>query len=128
MRYNFSKKFPASEEFNTQYQSRQIVDCIHDLALDLMHSLRCGDHRFDLIAHYNKLSKELDALWFKAGNGLVRVDSIAILRAIRKVICADIGASLKQPVISRKRLQTEIALLITAINQFLLPDINLSER
>lgn len=121
MKYNLSDEFLSSEEFNRQYYRRQIVKSISDVAHDLMYSLKGGGHRFELLEQHRKLSNALDNLWLQSIDGTIRVDSIAILRAIRKVICADIGTSLRQNFISRKKLQTEISLLITTIDQLLLP-------
>ncbi|MDF1540092.1 MAG: hypothetical protein P1Q69_14450 [Candidatus Thorarchaeota archaeon] len=128
MRYNFGDEFFSSEEFSRQSHSRQIVEIIRDVALDLMHSLQVGTHQFDSLAHYTKLSNELDSLWLKACNGIIKVNSIAILRAIHKVFCKDIGTSLGQPFASHRKLQAEISLLVTTIDQLLLPNTILARR
>ena len=121
MRYNFSQEFIPSQEQDSRYLGMRSANCIHTIAQDLVRALRSGWQRSDLIALHASLSNHIDSLWYNANEGAIRVESIAMLRVMRMVMCADIGIGLRQPVVYHEKLERDLQLIISTLNHFILP-------
>jgi hypothetical protein len=121
MRYNFSQEFVPSQEQDSRYLGIRTANCIRAVAQDLLHALRSGWHRSDLLALHDSLSNHIDSLWLHASEGQIKVQSIAMLRVLRTVMCADIGAGLRQPIVYRERLERDLQQVINTLNHFVIP-------
>lgn len=91
---------------------------IRSLTLALLFSVR-NRNRHDVLRTYSSLGNALDWLWTGASQGLVQVESLAILRALKQVIFHDIGTTLREPFPNNQRLENEIKLLLNTIDHVL---------
>jgi hypothetical protein len=121
MRYNFSQEFLPAQEQDSRYLGMRTANSIRAVAQDLLRALRSGWHRSDLISLHATLAHHVDALWMHASEGAIRVQSVAMLRVLRTVMCADIGTGLRQPIVYREKLERDLQQIISTLEHFVLP-------
>jgi hypothetical protein len=97
------------------------ANSIRAVAQDLLRALRSGWRRSDLLTLHASLTHHIDTLWLHASEGEIQVQSIAMLRVLRTVMCTDIGTGLRQSIVYREKLERDLSQIINTLNHFILP-------
>lgn len=97
---------------------------LREIVVDLIQAIRDGSHRGTLLSIHGDLTNALDRLWMRASDGIIQVESIAVLRALRKVTCPDIGTQLMKPTLDYRRALMDLRLFINTVDHLLMPSFN----
>ena len=110
----------GSNEF--YYNSNLLSGELRETALELIQAIRNGSHRGTLLSLYGDLTNVLDRIWMRASDGILHVESIAVLRALRKVSCPDIQNMLLSPSLDYRKIMMDLRLFINTVDYLLMPD------
>ena len=80
--------------------------------------------RVEILSQQKMMSDALEKLWREVEDGNVRVQSIAVLRAAKKVSCPEIADKLKSPNIDHARVVRDLRLLINTFEYVIKPEIS----
>jgi len=80
--------------------------------------------RVEILSQQKMMSDALEKLWREVEDGNVRVQSIAVLRAAKKVSCPEIANKLKSPNIDHARVVRDLRLLINTFEYVIKPEIS----
>jgi hypothetical protein len=75
-----------------------------------------------VILHFSTLEETLERFWHDVQIGSIEVESMALLRAIRIVMCRDLGRQLRQPYLNQIKVLRDIRLLINTVQHIIVPD------
>ncbi|MHA1936439.1 MAG: hypothetical protein ACW97A_14290 [Candidatus Thorarchaeota archaeon] len=110
---------PAS---NSDYARRQALSNITGIALHLVDCIQSNIRRNVVILHFSTLEETLERFWHDVQIGSIEVESMALLRAIRIVMCRDLGRQLRQPYLNQIKVLRDIRLLINTVQHIIVPD------
>ncbi|MFW9908142.1 MAG: hypothetical protein ACFFEF_06170 [Candidatus Thorarchaeota archaeon] len=102
-----------------EYFRQPKLNRIRVIVKDFTDALRIGVPTSSLITMHAELMFALDSLWLNAIEGSIHVKSIALLRALRRVICPDVGDLLMQPVRDNRRIERDVFLIVNTIEQLI---------
>ncbi|MFW9933521.1 MAG: hypothetical protein ACFFDR_12800 [Candidatus Thorarchaeota archaeon] len=94
---------------------------LREVAIELIQALRSGSHRGTLLSLHGDLTNALDRIWMRASDGILQVESIAVLRALRKVTCPDIQSQLLKPTMDYRKILMDLRLFINTVDHLLMP-------
>ncbi|MHA2142380.1 MAG: hypothetical protein ACXADC_12130 [Candidatus Thorarchaeota archaeon] len=100
--------------------SALVLNSINEMAslLDINRSI---NDRLDLMRHQQILINSLETLWRDVQAGRVRVDSIALLRALRDIARFDLSEQLQAPVLERRKITNELRVFENTIKHIICP-------
>jgi hypothetical protein len=78
--------------------------------------------RIEILEQQKNLVEALEYLWNNVEEGKVRVRSLAVLRAAKKVSFPDIEKNLKSPTIDHARVISDLRLLINTFEYIIKPE------
>jgi len=78
--------------------------------------------RVEILSQQKMMSDALERLWRNVEEGSVRVQSIAVLRAAKKVSCPEIANRLKSTNIDHARVVRDLRLLINTFEYVIKPE------
>ncbi len=105
------------------YCNNTLSQNLREIVSELIQAIREGSHRGTLLSLHGDLINALDRIWMRASEGIIYVESIAILRALRKVTCPDIESQLMKPVLDYRRILRDLRLFINTLDHLLIPSI-----
>ncbi|MFW9979808.1 MAG: hypothetical protein ACFFEJ_17130 [Candidatus Thorarchaeota archaeon] len=103
------------------YHQNSYSQELREVAIDLIESIRAGSHRGTLLSLHGDLTNALDRIWMRASDGILQVESIAVLRALRKVTCPDIQSQLLKPTLDYRKILMDLRLFINTVDHLLMP-------
>ncbi|MHA2360803.1 MAG: hypothetical protein ACXAB6_02580 [Candidatus Thorarchaeota archaeon] len=107
---------------NSEYARRQVLSNITGIALDIIECIQNKIRRNVIVLHFSTLEETVERFWHDVQIGAIEVESMALLRAIRTIMCRDLGRQLRQPYFNQNKVLREIRLLINTVQHIIVPD------
>jgi hypothetical protein len=84
--------------------------------------MRLGVNRRLLLNRADDLANSVSALWRNVQEGRVKVESVAVLRAVRDVSCRDLCCELNEPSLQHDRILRDLRLLTNMVDYVIVPE------
>jgi hypothetical protein len=91
-----------------------LIDEDRRLTVDKGQLLSCADHLVDSVG----------TLWRNVQEGKVKVESVALLRAVNEVSCQDLSGELNEPSLQHDRILRDLRLLTNLMDHVIIPQSN----
>ena len=122
MYHKYSIPKPEDREHSGACPSSEFLSEAKNMTGLLLQDANNSIDRVEILSQQKTMAAALDKLWNKVENGIVKVQSIAVLRAARNVSCPEIAKRLNGANIDHARVIRDLRLLINTFEFVIKPE------
>ncbi|TFG34822.1 hypothetical protein EU527_01220 [Candidatus Thorarchaeota archaeon] len=122
MYQRYSTDKPEEHEFSLSSHCTRFLNEAKFMTGLLMQDATNQLDRIEILNQQKNIQNAIESIWQGVEEGYIRVRSIAVLRAVRKVSCPDIENRLKSPNIDHARIIKDLRLLINTFEYIIKPE------